>query len=539
LQGGHARLTGATPAGAATRWKEALVRSNNHTHGKRRLARAAMTAALTLAVAAMSSATPVARDDEGGAGIRSGGWASNIWLGGASTAKSLTLANVRTIIGADTGPAATLTGAGVGVALIDTGVTPVPGLPAAQVVNGPDLSFESQSASLRYLDTYGHGTHMAGIIVGNDSATGTKGLAPKAKLTSIKVGTSNGAVDVSQMIAAVDWVVAHRNDDPANRIRVLNLSYGSGGNPNFWSDPLSFAVQRAWKAGIVVVAAAGNDGNSSARLANPASDLVVIGVAASTTKGTVSTDDDELSTYSNMATSEKTPDLLAPGQSIASLRVPGSNIDNTYPGARSGDTLFRGSGTSQAAAVTSAAVALLLQARPNLNPDQVKDLLRQGTFMKIGTAASRGIREINVNAALSLTPTTTVQTWGTSDASGTLDSARGGSRVVRNGVALSGQNTVFGPFDGAAWSKASAAGTAWQGGSWMGRRLAGDGWTGTSFASKTWAGAAWSMTPWDSSTASWVDPNWSGRSWSGRSWSAGTWNGNAWSSEDWAATSWG
>src|SRR5215207_4285403 len=229
----------------------------------------------------------------------------------------------------------------VGIALIDTGLAPVAGLPSAQVVNGPDLSFESQSASLRYLDTYGHGTHMAGIIVGNDTATGTKGIAPKAKLTSLKLGTSNGAVDVTQVIAAIDWVVAHRNDDPANRIRVLNLSYGSGGNPNFWSDPLSFAVQRAWKAGIVVVAAAGNDGNSSPRLANPASDLVVIGVAASNTKGTTSTADDELSTFSNMASSEKTPDLLAPGQSIVSLRVPGSNIDNSYPGARTGDTLFR------------------------------------------------------------------------------------------------------------------------------------------------------------------------------------------------------
>src|SRR5689334_9360061 len=115
------------------------------------------------------------------------------WLTTTDTGTPLTLAQVRTIIGADTGAAAGLTGAGVGVALVDTGVAPVAGAPAAQVVNGPDLSFESQSTALRYLDTYGHGTHMAGIIVGNDTATGTVGLAPKAKLTSIKVGTSDGA----------------------------------------------------------------------------------------------------------------------------------------------------------------------------------------------------------------------------------------------------------------------------------------------------------------------------------------------------------
>jgi serine protease AprX len=499
--------------------------------GSRRLAKVAATALLPLVLASAGFAA--------GGTARPGGPWSGLWLTSESTTVTgTTLKDVRTIIGADSGAASTLTGAGVGVALIDTGVASVAGLPSAQVVNGPDLSFESQSASLRYLDTYGHGTHMAGIIVGNDTATGTKGIAPKAKLTSLKLGTSNGAVDVTQVIAAIDWVVAHRNDDPANRIRVLNLSYGSGGNPNFWSDPLSFAVQRAWKAGIVVVAAAGNDGNSSVRLANPASDLYVIGVAAASTKGTVSTADDELAPYSNMATSEKVPDLLAPGQSIASLRVPGSNVDVSYPGARVGDTLFRGSGTSQAAAVTSAAVALLLQAKPSLTPDQVKDLLRQGTYMTSGIAAARGIREINVNATLALTPTTATQTWMLSDASGSLDSARGGSRVVSNGVALSGQNTIYGPFDSAAWSKASAAGTAWQGGIWMGKRIAGDGWTGTSFASKTWASATWPGAPWGSSATSWVDPNWSGRAWSGRAWSAGAWNGRFWSSEDWATASW-
>src|SRR4051812_12221261 len=406
--------------------------------GSRRLAKVAAAALMPLLLASAGSAT-------GRIALPGGPW-SGLWLTAESTAvTSTTLKDVRTIIGADTGAASTLTGAGVGVALIDTGVANVAGLPSAQVVNGPDLSFESQSASLRYLDTYGHGTHMAGIIVGNDTATGTKGIAPKAKLTSLKLGTSNGAVDVTQVIAAIDWVVAHRNDDPANRIRVLNLSYGSGGNPNFWSDPLSFAVQRAWKAGIVVVAAGGNDGNSSTRLANPASDLYTIGVAATSTMGTVSTADDELSTYSNLATSEKMPDLLAPGQSIASLRVPGSNIDNNYPGARVGDTLFRGSGTSQAAAVTSAAVALLLQAKPTLTPDQVKDLLRQGTFLRIGIAAGRGLRELNVNAALSLIPTLySTQTAMLSDAGGTLDAARGGSRVVSNGVALDGQNSVYG-----------------------------------------------------------------------------------------------
>src|SRR5690349_8268185 len=330
-----------------------------------------------------------------------GGW-SGMWLSGenseASSVTPTTLSQIRTIIGADTGAAAKLTGKGVGVALIDTGVAPVAGLPTAGIVNGPDLSFESQSADLRYLDTYGHGTHMAGLIVGNDTATGTRGIAPDVKLTSVKVGTANGAVDVTQVIAAIDWVVKNRNHDPANPIRVINLSYGTGGNPTTWNDPMSLAVELAWKAGVTVVVAAGNQGNSFGRLAHPAMDPFVIAVGAASTKGTTATTDDELSPYTNFTQQEKPLDLLAPGTSIPSLRVPGSNIDVNFPSARTGDTLFRGSGTSQAAAVTSAAAALLLQAKPTLTPDQVKDLLRQGTFLQIGTAAGAGLREINVNA---------------------------------------------------------------------------------------------------------------------------------------------
>src|SRR3712207_4359419 len=132
-------------------------------------------------------------------------WASADWASGTGT----TIADVAKVIGADRTATGGLTGAGVGIALIDTGVVPVPGLPAAQIVNGPDLSVESQATSLRYLDTYGHGTHLAGIMVGNDPATGFKGIAPGAKLTSIKVSTANGAADVSQVISALEIGRAH------------------------------------------------------------------------------------------------------------------------------------------------------------------------------------------------------------------------------------------------------------------------------------------------------------------------------------------
>ncbi|WP_433088124.1 S8 family serine peptidase [Dactylosporangium sp. CA-052675] len=457
-----------------------------------------------------------------------------------TTASATTLAQVRSSIGADTGAAAALTGKGVGVALIDTGVAPVPGLPAAQIVNGPDLSFESQAANLRYLDTYGHGTHMAGIIVGNDSASGSKGIAPDVKLTSLKIGTATGAVDVSQMIAAIDWVVQHRNDDPANPIRVLNLSYGSGGVVQSWIDPLHFAVQKAWQAGIVVVAAAGNNGNAAGALTNPAMDDSILSVGATVTNGTATTADDTLATFTNLASGTAGQvDLLAPGTSIASLRDPGSNVDNLYPDARVGTTLFKGSGTSQATAVVSAAAALLLQAKPAASPDQVKDwLVRGGSALTLGTAKTLGLSALNVNGALARTGTTVAAPASRlSSGTGSLQGARGTASLTIDGVKLTGERTVWGTFGTAQWAKSTTP--SWSGGLWLGYRLAGDGWTGTSWASKTWAAGTWTAAPWGGSAAAgWSDPAWSGRTWSGRTWSSGTWSGRTWSSDGWAGAAW-
>ncbi|WP_213450259.1 S8 family serine peptidase [Rhizomonospora bruguierae] len=507
------------------------------TPARRRRWLAATVAALPLALA--GAAVPATVTPVAGAAAAPPGWAGQLWSGSAPGGTEHTLGQIRTIIGADTGAAASLTGAGVGVALVDTGVAPVPGLPPAQIRNGPDLSFESQSADLRYLDTYGHGTHLAGIIIGNDTATGTRGIAPGARLTSIKVGTASGAVDVSQVIAAIDWVVQHKNDDPGYPIRVLNLSYGTGGNPVPWTDPVQAAAEQAWQSGILVVAAVGNDGNDFGKLTNPATDPFVLSVGATSPKGTTTLDDDELTTFTNLAAAGKPVDVLAPGESVVSLRDPGSNIDTGYPGARVGENLFRGSGTSQAAAVTSAAAALLFQARPSYTPDQVKSVLRQGPYIRVGRGAGIGMRQINVTAALVATPEgppqSTYWPWSTGD--GKVEDARGTSHVMSNSVALSGEKSVFGAFNSAAWAVKSKAHSAWSGGLWMGVRAAGDGWTGTSFASKTWGAATWTAAPWGGG-GDWVDPSWSGRYWTGRYWTAGSWSGRYWTSDHWAAAGW-
>ena len=188
------------------------------------------------------------------------------------------------------GPAG-YTGAGVDVAVIDTGVAPVPGLDTpGKVVTGPDLSFDAPGAATPGLDAFGHGTFMAGLIAGRDagataSAAGcttclnssgysdtTKyvGIAPDARIVNVKVGAADGAADVTQVIAAIDWVTQHAHD-PGMNIRVINLSYGTDSTQAYTIDPLAQAAEQAWKHGIVVVAAAGNDGKTSTRtLADPA-----------------------------------------------------------------------------------------------------------------------------------------------------------------------------------------------------------------------------------------------------------------------------
>jgi serine protease AprX len=461
-----------------------------------------------------------------------GPWQATNW---SSTSTSTNVADVATMIGATSSGA---DGTGVGVALIDTGVAPVPGLPAAQVVNGPDLSFESQGATVRYLDTFGHGTHMAGIIVGNDSTAGMKGIAPKAKLTSLKVGTAAGVVDVSQMIAALDWVVEHRNDDPKYPIRVINLAYGTNGTRDPLRDPIIYAAENAWRKGIVVVAAGGNLGNSTTTLTNPSNSPYLLSVGSASTSGTSSYADDTLSTFTSTSATRNV-DLLAPGESIVSLRDPGGYADVNYPGARVGDRLFRGSGSSQATAVVSGAVALLLQKRPTLTPDQVKAVLKaSATPITKGLGATMKLGELNLTNALKATAPTTKQAFVASSGSGSIDLARGGVYVTRdNNQPLWGEFDVFGPFSAADWAAKDATESTWTGGTWMGRQMAGAGWTGSSWASKTWASAAWTGGPWGSAT--WLDSNWSGRYWSGRYWSSTNWSGRYWSSDLWANAYWG
>src|SRR4051794_11431788 len=411
--------------------------------------------------------------------------------GYSSTQTSMGLVNQT--VGADTVQGRGYTGKGVGVALIDSGVVPVQGLTSGNVVNGPDLSLDNPSLQLANHDGFGHGTHMAGIIAGNDgTSTGFKGVAPGAKLLSVKVGAYDGAVDVSQVIAGIDWVVQHRNDNGMN-VRVINLSYGTNGVQSYQLDPLAAAVEHAWQAGIVVVVAGGNSGTSTTSLDNPATDPFVISVGADDPNGTANELDDLIPDFSSRGSSSRHVDLVAPGQSIVSLRNPGSVIDAEYPKAVVNTRYFKGSGTSQATAVTSGAVALLLQRHPTWTPDQVKSALASSVVaLPQATVRDRGAGLLNVLSASTVLVGSSTQTWTKSSGLGTLEGARGTKHVGANGTDLTGEKDVFGAdWHPSTWSTASAAGAAWSGGSWNGHVWAGSTWGGTVWANAVWANAVW------------------------------------------------
>jgi serine protease AprX len=330
----------------------------------------------------------------------------------------------------------------------------------------------------------------------------------------------------------VDWVVAHRNDDPRNPIRVLNLSYGTDGVQGYQLDPLTHAVENAWRAGIVVVVAGGNNGTDNPRLNNPAYDPYVLAVGASDTNGTVSAADDIVPAFSSRGDASRRVDLVAPGKSIVSLRDPGSYIDEMHPQARVDSRFFKGSGSSQAAAVVTGAVALLLDSRPDLRPDQVKAMLRASAeAMPAADAAGKGVGELDVYRAYQLAAPTTSQAWPRSTGLGSLESARGSQHVSDDGVELTGERHILGAFQANQWAAASASFDAWAGGTWAGSAWTESCWCGTSWSGKSWAGKSWAG-------STWSGKSWAGKSWAGKSWASSAWTGKSWADSSWAASSW-
>jgi serine protease AprX len=441
------------------------------------------------------------------------------------------------------------TGAGIDIAHIDTGIVDVPGLAESDVEIGPDFSFDDALDDVRGRDANGHGTHLASIMVARDQAwlDGDRqrrperflGIAPDARLISIKAGAADGGVDVTQVIAAINWVIANKDTEGRN-IRVLTLAFGTDGTQDYRVDPLTHAVERAWQAGIVVVVSGGNDGWNAARLSNPAYDPYVLAVgAAQLVDGKTYVPSD----FSQTSTQGRTVDLSAPGRSIVALRSPGSYSDADNHAGRAGDRWVRGSGTSQAAAVVGGAAALLLSERPLLTPDQVKSLLMStATRPERDDRGLAGAGYLRVDKAVGAGTPAVRQTWERSSGTGSMDGARGSVRIARDGVVLEGQSDPFGKDWSASgwsqdsWSRSDWQGVRWRSDLWDGVRWRSDGWSGVRWRDAGWEGVRWRSDGWDG--VRWRSDGWDGVRWRSGQWDADAWDGVRWRGAGWRAGGW-
>lgn len=409
-------------------------------------------------------------------------------------------------------------GEGITVAVVDTGVKKVADL-AGRVVGGVDFSGGDDP----YDDEFGHGTFVAGLIAGNGASSGGqyKGVAPKAKIVSIKIAGADGASDVSHVLAAMQWAVSFRAD---YGIRVLNLSLGTDSTQSYYLSPLNAAVERAWDNGIVVTVSSSNNGPGAGTVSKPGDDPLVITVGASDDKGTPGRGDDVMAGFSGQGPTASDgltkPDLVAPGRSVISLRAPGSAIDAAYPGSRVGSAYFKGSGTSFSTAVTSGAAALLLEREPGLTPDQVKARL-------LGSAGTGPAGDANIDGHGSLDAHAAAHA-GTFDSAnqgvtrslgtGSINLDRGSLQVqielglvpdllglllqpvyqVLFGTDLTAQNELFDSLDfltsewtGSRWYESQWGGSRWYGSRWYGSRWYGSRWYSTSWYGSRWYGIAW------------------------------------------------
>lgn len=408
----------------------------------------------------------------------------------------------RQAVGADRVGAGDVDGSGVTVALIDTGVTEVADL-RGRVVRvgagrvGADRACVNLSAEASCDDSYGHGTFMAGLIAGSGRASGGlhTGVAPGASVLSVKIAGRDGAADVSTVLAAVQWVVAYRD---AYGVRVLNLSLGTDSTRSYRSDPLNYAVQKAWDAGIAVIVAASNRGPARGTVGKPGDDPLAITVGAVDDRGTATTADDALPDFSSRGPTAgdglAKPDLVAPGARVTSLRAPGSLIDQQT---RSRGTYLRGSGTSMATAVVSGVAALALDAEPGMTPNRLKYALAR-TARRVASHDRNAVGAGVPSAAAAVRAPAGEANQGVARASNVdladpaaLDLSRGTVTVPADPVEhLSrGAQAVTRLLADPLWLAGLWTPEAWSRTAWQLNNLLRVRWSGTQWRGKNWQGA--------------------------------------------------
>jgi serine protease AprX len=473
-------------------------------------------------------------------------------------------------------PASGSEGAGVTVAVVDTGVADHPDL-AGRLAH-VDVTGEGGG------DGYGHGTFIAGLVAGSGASSGgaVVGVAPRARVLDVKVARADGSTDLVTVLRGLQ--VAARAD-----VDVLNLSLSSGSELPYQLDPLNTALRRLWRSGTTVVVPSGNDGTT---VSAPGNDPVLLTVGGLDEGRTADRSDDGVASWSGRGPAAQgvaKPDLVAPGASVVSLRAAGSVVDAANPQARVGNGYFRGSGTSFSTAVTSGAVAALLAER-RLTPDQVKAVVTGTAYDAAGLApaTAAGAGGLDVGAALDAKAPSVGQagkanavagdvapgsvpgdpeTWAellralaAQDRSAAASSWGALSPAARNWAArtwaelapsardwaarnwaVEGWDEVWVARNWAArnWAASSWAASSWAARNWSARNWSDEEWAARNWSARNWSARNWSAAGWDEEWAdAWDARNWSARNWSARNWTARNWTAAEWSARNWLADGW-
>jgi serine protease AprX len=350
-------------------------------------------------------------------------------------------------------------GAGVRIAVVDTGISDTDALNRAsgRLLDAVDTSHDGElRTGGEDTDGYGHGTFMATVLAGGpvDGTDGQAvGVAPGATVLAVKVAEDDGTTSLSRVLGGLEWIAENPDQvDVAN----LSLSHRRPGDA-YGPDELTDAVEAVRAAGVTVVVSSGNIRDT---VGDPGFDPKVITVGAANVRtGRVA----GFSGSGDVQGVQK-PDLVANGVHLLGLVPLGSVIDAAAGTLHLPGGLFRGSGTSQAAAVTSGLAAIFLAAHPDATPAQVKASLR------CAAADLRGHRD---GAGLAQT-TTEVCT----------DS---------DGQALDGRGDLTGEvgFDANAWAANAWAANAWAANAWAANAWAANAWAANAWAANAWAGSDW------------------------------------------------
>ncbi|XEC96331.1 S8 family peptidase [Paenibacillus tarimensis] len=274
-----------------------------------------------------------------------------------------------------------LTGKGVTIAVVDTGIYPHSDL-SGRIVNFVDFINQRTEP----YDDNGHGTHCAGDAAGDGAASMGKyrGPAPEANLVGVKVLDKMGAGSLETVMQGIDWCIQYNENNPFDKIDIISLSLGSQAQPHKKEndDPMVKIVEEAWTSGIVVVVAAGNEGPESKTIASPGISDQVITVGALDDSNTAGEkDDDEVASFSSRGPTiydQIKPDILAPGVNIISLRAPNSYLDKLQKTNRVGSDYFVLSGTSMATPICAGVAALIKEWNPGATPQEIKDAIKSG-----------------------------------------------------------------------------------------------------------------------------------------------------------------